>query len=49
MEELFKNLEEKIESGYKMMEKLKNLERKIDGADKLSRKINQEVKFLTKV
>ncbi|XP_044589817.1 UPF0415 protein C7orf25 homolog [Cotesia glomerata] len=49
MEELIKNLEEKIKSGYQMMEKLKSLSEKIEGADKLSRKINQEVKFLNKV
>ncbi|XP_074107389.1 UPF0415 protein C7orf25 homolog [Cotesia typhae] len=49
MEELTKNVEEKIKSGYQMMEKLKPLSEKVEGADKLSRKINQEVKFLNKV
>ncbi|CAD6217136.1 GSCOCG00004688001-RA-CDS [Cotesia congregata] len=49
MEELTKNLEEKIKSGYQMMEKLKPLSEKVEGSDKLSRKINQEVKFLNKV
>lgn len=46
--ELLKLLEEKIQEGKEMIERLKPLEH-VDGVDKFVRKINQEIRFLKKV
>ena len=45
---LEKVVEEKIKWGHQMIEELRGVE-KVEGTDKLIRKIQQEIKFLSKV
>ena len=47
-EELLKCLEEKIEMGRNVVERLKDMQ-VVEGVEKLVRKIHQEIRFLEKV
>lgn len=47
--DLLNCLDEKIQSGWHMIDKLDKIQIKCNGIDKLSRKIAQEIRFLEKV